>query len=130
MPSLYASGEDILKTAAFPGEPTGHFIMPGAIERFTSSTVVVDPRHSSGQGTSITFYQLADGRGWIHDLDVYAPDTPSLTRGHFDDLNSPGKPAVWGNAADLFKHTNDYEQFHAAAHHYELRKPTIYSSSR
>jgi hypothetical protein len=90
MPSWSASGEDILKTAAYPGEPTGHFIRPGAIERFTSSTVFVDSRF--GQATSNTVYQLADGRGWIHDFDLYAPETLSLTRGHFDDLNSLGKP--------------------------------------
>jgi len=90
MPCHGASRLHILKTAAYPGEPTGHFIIPGAIERVTSSTVFVDTRF--GQATSNTFYQLADGRGWIHDFDLYEPGMLSLTRGHFDDLNSLGKP--------------------------------------
>ena len=86
----------ILQTAIYPGENTTHDLLPGAVERFILSTIFVDTRF--GGTKNITFYQLADGRGWIHDFDLYATETPSLTRGCFDDLNSPGKPSFWGPA--------------------------------
>ena len=54
------------------------------------STSSLEHTHIDGVRYTIIFYQLADGRGWIHDFNPKNPDMPALTRGWFNDHNSSG----------------------------------------
>jgi hypothetical protein len=82
----------IRKAAAYPGAHTGDLVKPAEILPFTSSTIL-DHTHTDGKVYCITFYQLADGRGWIHDFDPSNPDRRSLTRGWINSLSPAESPA-------------------------------------
>jgi hypothetical protein len=61
------SAVDILYAAAFPGVRTGEIVSAGKLVAF-SETATVQHDHSDGKSYAITFYRLADGRGWVHDF--------------------------------------------------------------
>jgi len=65
---------DIRRAAAFPGERVGATITAGEVFIFTSKSSVKHT-HSDGKVYDIYLYQLADGRGWVHDFHA---DTPGV----------------------------------------------------
>jgi len=66
---MYASGIQIRKQPIYPGKRTGHTPLPkGLIIGYTHRTMF------DYNGISITFYKLADSRGWIHNFN---PDSPT-----------------------------------------------------
>ena len=64
--------------AAYPGERTGESVEAGQVVAFTK-TATVQHDHSDGKSYAITFYRLADGRGWVHDFDREKPGQPACT---------------------------------------------------
>ena len=73
----------IRSAAAYPGQQTGGIVIPREILPFTSSSMI-EHTHIDGKSYHMTFYKLADGRGWIHDFDIRKPGSPSITRGWAD----------------------------------------------
>jgi hypothetical protein len=53
---------------------------------------MLDYTHTDGNVYSITFYRLADGRGWIHDFNMFKPEATTLTRGWANAISKPGFP--------------------------------------
>ena len=45
----------------------GEIVKAGQVVAFTE-TATVQHAHSDGKSYPITFYRLADGRGWVHDF--------------------------------------------------------------
>ena len=74
--------------AHYLGVRTGFTVRTGEIVSYTSSA----HEHYTHNGTAYdTFhYELADGRGWIHDFSPAKPGNPTLTRGWVNDTNKPG----------------------------------------
>ncbi len=82
--ALYGSRAKDLHSAirtapAYPGERTDQYVEVGDAFAFTS-TQTVTHAHSDGHEYTITFYQLADGRGWVHDFNDQPEkrDTPCI----------------------------------------------------
>ena len=80
---------------AYPGERTGNSVKPK--ETFLCvGTATVEHTHTDCKSYTITCFELADGRGWVHDFDSGAPgprtitvlDTPS-SRSHASSSPSP-----------------------------------------
>ncbi len=63
-------------SAAYPGDRTGMSVAPNEKFEFTAMQEV-PYKHSTIRST-ITFYELADGRGWVHDFDPKKPDTRQI----------------------------------------------------
>ena len=89
----YPAGIGIRQAAAYPGVQTGDSVSAPEILPFTSSSML-DHTHIDGNTYGITFYKLADGRGWIHDFCPSKPERSSLTRGWVNNLNSAGQPSL------------------------------------
>ena len=62
----------IRSSPAYPGDRIGESVDAGEIHEFTAKRIV---HHNDGKGRAVEifFYELADGRGWIHD---YHPNSP------------------------------------------------------
>ena len=62
------SGVGIRSSPAYPGERTGAAVESGEVHQFKAQCIVP---HTLGDGQQhdIYFYELADGRGWVHDFD-------------------------------------------------------------
>jgi hypothetical protein len=86
-----STGIGIRRAAAYPGEHTGDKVKHNEILPYTSSSML-DYTHTDGNVYSITFYRLADGRGWIHDFNIVKPDTTTLTRDWANAISKPGFP--------------------------------------
>ena len=71
-------GVGIRHAAAYPGERTGESVEAGELVAFTE-TATVQHDHSDGNSYAITFYRLADGRGWVHDFKSNKPGKPAFT---------------------------------------------------
>ena len=71
-------GVGIRHAAAYPGERTGESVKAGELMAFTE-TATVQHDHSDGNSYAITFYKLADGRGWVHDFHPDKPWRPAFT---------------------------------------------------
>ena len=56
----------------YPGERTGEVVPEGAVLDYISKQTFV--YESSSGSINIMFYQLQDGRGWIHDYDPERSD--------------------------------------------------------
>jgi hypothetical protein len=82
-------GNAVRRAAAYPGERTGERVKAGELVAFCE-TATVQHAHSDGNSYAITFYQLADGRGWIHDFSPAKPGNSTLTRGWVIDTSKPG----------------------------------------
>ena len=65
-------GVAVRRAAAYPGERTGVDVEAGEVVAF-SETATVQHAHSDGNSYAITFYRLAEGRGWVHDFDPAVP---------------------------------------------------------
>ena len=65
-------GVGIRSSPAYPGDRTGESAKGGEIHEFIAKRIV---QHNDGErrAVEIFFYELADGRGWIHD---YNPKSP------------------------------------------------------
>ncbi len=57
----------IRRAAAYPGERIGESVKAGEVVGFTE-TATVQHTHIDGNSYPITFFRLADGRGWVHDF--------------------------------------------------------------
>ena len=62
---------DIRTSPAYPGHRTGNHVGHGEIHEFAAKQVVPHTTAEGLQG-NIFFYELADGRGWVHDFDPQA----------------------------------------------------------
>ena len=71
------TGVGIRISPAFPGERTGETLYAGDDFVF-KSTATVTHSHSDGNVYEIVFYELADGRGWIHGFDPEKPQEPQI----------------------------------------------------
>lgn len=69
---IIGDGICIRMAPAYPGVRTGSWIGNGRAFAFTATTTV--HYRQSGRTSVIIFYQLADGRGWMHDFDERKPD--------------------------------------------------------
>ena len=63
---IIGDGICIRMAPAYPGVRTGSWIGNGRAFAFTATTTV--HYRQSGRTSVIIFYQLADGRGWMHDF--------------------------------------------------------------
>ncbi len=61
------SGVDIRKSPALLSDRTGERVEFSGTFAF-SSTASIQHKHSDGKEYSITFFELIDGRGWVHDF--------------------------------------------------------------
>ena len=70
---LSSLGIAIRESAAYPGVRTDAAVEQGETHEFLSQCVVT---HTLGDGRTrdTMFYELADGRGWVHD---FSPDAPN-----------------------------------------------------
>jgi len=68
----------IRRAAAYPGERIGVLFEPGKVAAFTETATVLHD-HSDGNSYAITFYRLADGRGWVHDFNPDKLGQPACT---------------------------------------------------
>jgi hypothetical protein len=102
----------IRTAAAYPGVRTGDLVKPNETLPFTASSIL-DHTHTDGKVYSITFYQLADGRGWIHDFDPTNFDRRSLTRGWINSLNPAESPAFTTSIPPLPFHLISTSRTHA-----------------
>jgi hypothetical protein len=64
---MHINGIALRTGPAYPGQRTGVTMTRGEVFAFTKTTSV------QYEGAKIVFYELADGRGWVHDFD----DNPS-----------------------------------------------------
>jgi len=71
-------GVGIRHAAAYPGERTGESIEAGELVAFTEMATVQHD-HSDGKSYAITFYRLADGRGWVHDFNPNKLGQPAFS---------------------------------------------------
>jgi len=71
-------GVDIRNMASYHGERTGESVKAGELVAFTE-TATVQHDHSDGNSYAITFYRLADGRGWVHDFHPNKLGQPACT---------------------------------------------------
>ena len=64
------------REAAYPGELADELVVAWEVVAFTE-TAMVQHVHSDGNSYAITFYGLADGRGWVHDFNENKPGQPT-----------------------------------------------------
>lgn len=61
----------------FPGDRTGVNVMPFEVFDYTN-TDTCRYTHDDGRTYLIHFYEMADGRGWVHDFNPASPNTRSV----------------------------------------------------
>lgn len=71
-------GVGIRREPVYPGERAVEGLRAGEVIAFTE-TATFQYSHSDGKSYTITFYRLADGRGWVHDFDPKKPEQSALT---------------------------------------------------
>ena len=81
----------IRRSPIYPGTCTGDTIAPGVVVSVSSKayTAHVD---ANGDSSAINWYQLTDGRGWIHDHCPSKPGERSLAYQHRDRNSNSSSP--------------------------------------